>query len=425
MLTLSTSNARANEKYASIVMDAGTGKILSQSNADKVLHPASLTKMMTLSVLFDEIESGRIKTYNKIKISEYAASMSPSKLGIPVGGKIRVKDAIYSLVTKSANDIAVAVGEHISGSEREFAKRMTKKARDIGMTRTRFVNASGLHNKKQISTARDMAILARYMLHSQAKYYHYFKMKKFTYNGKTYKNHNKLLSSYGGMDGFKTGYVRASGFNLVASAKRNDRRIIGVVYGGKTSKRRNDHMAVLLDRGFNKIQRMPLMVKNIPVPPRKPGQEGDLLQEELYATTMPSAGISDERFRRILENSNIEEIIGQGDIDPDMAQTISERIGSAQIHKEIQKLKMGVKPKENWSIQVGAYFKKSQTNTALQSAMNALPLDYRGGNPLIVPMETRKNGLLYRARISGYSKSDAKKACSYLKDCVPVSPNSR
>ncbi|PZQ46742.1 MAG: hypothetical protein DI551_04635 [Micavibrio aeruginosavorus] len=239
-----------NNKYASIIIDASTGAVISEKNANKVLHPASLTKVMTLMLLFDALESGNVRLNDKILISQHAASQQPSKLGLNPGASIRVEDAILSVVTKSANDIAVAIGEHLAGSESRFAVRMTRRAHDIGMTRTNFVNASGLHNPAQVSSARDMATLARYILIRYPNYYRYFGTKQFTYRGKTMTNHNRLMNTYPGMDGFKTGFINASGFNLIASAKHGDQRLIGVVFGGRSWKSRNDHMASLLDAGF-------------------------------------------------------------------------------------------------------------------------------------------------------------------------------
>lgn len=243
-----------NPKYASIVIDAASGTVLSESNADKSLHPASLTKVMTLLMLFEALENGNVRLNDKIFISKHAAAQQPSKLGIAAGGSIRVEDAILAVVTKSANDIATAIGEHLAGTEGRFALRMTRRAHDIGMSRTTFRNASGLHNPGQVTSARDMAILARYILFRYPNYYRYFGTKQFTYRGKTMTNHNRLMNSYPGMDGFKTGFINASGFNLIASAKQDGRRLIGVVFGGRSWKTRNDHMAVLLNTGFSKAR---------------------------------------------------------------------------------------------------------------------------------------------------------------------------
>lgn len=252
-------------------MDADSGRIISQRYADKSLHPASLTKMMTLLLTFEALDRGDIRKNTRIRISKHAANMVPSKLGLKVGATIKVEDAIKSLATKSANDVAVALGEHLSGSESRFANAMTARAHTIGMSKTRFKNASGLHNKHQVTTARDMAKLAQYILQRHPHHYKYFSTRSFTYKGKTYKNHNKLLATYRGMDGFKTGYINASGFNLVASAHRNGRRLIGVVFGGRSGNTRNSHMASIMDAGFRKLgNARTASFKTPPVPQIKP-----------------------------------------------------------------------------------------------------------------------------------------------------------
>ncbi len=245
-------NESYNPKYASIVVDSETGAILSQRYADKTVHPASLTKVMTLLLLFDAMERGEVRVSDRIMISQRANNAAPSKLGLAAGSSIRVEDAILAMVTKSANDISIAVAEHLGGSESRFAERMTQRARSIGMTHTTYRNAHGLHDARQVTTARDQAMLARYVIARYPNYYRYFSTKQFTYRGKTYTNHNRLMSSYAGMDGFKTGFINASGFNLIASAKRNNHRLIGVVFGGRSWKSRNDHMASLLNTAFAK-----------------------------------------------------------------------------------------------------------------------------------------------------------------------------
>ena len=263
--------AKPNKKYASLVIHAETGSIISQRYATKSLHPASLTKMMTMLLTFEALDKGKIKKSTRIRISSRAASMVPSKLGLKAGSTIRVEDAIKSLATKSANDVAVALAEHLAGSESRFAVAMTARARTIGMKSTRFRNASGLHHPSQVSTARDMAKLARYILKRYPHHYKYFSTRTFTYQGKTYKNHNKLLKTYPGADGFKTGYINASGFNLVASANQNGHRLIGVVFGGRSGKTRNAHMEELLNAGFKKVKTAKTIKQSPPpLPPMKP-----------------------------------------------------------------------------------------------------------------------------------------------------------
>ena len=251
VLTLSSQPAMA--RYAAMVVDADTGRILHAVNGDTQLYPASLTKMMTLYMAFEALDRGHISLDTRIRMSPQAVAQPPSKLGLKVGASISVSNAIQALVTKSANDVSVALAEALGGTESRFAVMMTERARSLGMTRTTFRNASGLPNTGQLSTARDMATLALALLRHYPHHYRYFSTRNFTYGGHSYHNHNRLLGSYSGVDGIKTGYIRASGFNLVASAKRNGRRIVGVIYGGETSASRNQDMARLLDKGFREI----------------------------------------------------------------------------------------------------------------------------------------------------------------------------
>ena len=262
--------AEANRKYASIVMEANTGRILYSRNADKKLHPASLTKMMTLLMVFEYLESGKISKNERIYISRRTASMVPSKIGLPRGSTMRVEDAVYALVTKSANDVAVALAEHMAGTEWGFSRKMTQKARQIGMKNTTFQNASGLYHRYQKSTARDMAILSRYLILNYPRYYRYFSTSSFRYRGKTYNNHNRLMRYYKGMDGLKTGYIAAAGFNLAASARRGDTRLIGVVFGGRSTRSRDRHMARILDSSFVRARQILVASSKAPVPPEKP-----------------------------------------------------------------------------------------------------------------------------------------------------------
>ena len=289
-ITLSTAPAHANSKYAGIVVDAKTGKTLYASSADALRYPASLTKIMTLYVLFEELEAGRLSLNSRLKVSKYAAGRPPTKLGLKAGGTIRVKDALLGLVTKSANDASVVIAEHISGTEKKFAARMTRTARQIGMKSTTFRNSHGLPNSKQRTTARDMALLGRAIEERFPKYYKYFNTRSYKYAGKTFRNHNRLLSSVKGVDGIKTGYIRASGFNLVSSLKRDGRHIVAVVMGGRTGKSRDAQMVKLINRYLKKASRGPktasvlasrtrvpaftaASLKSVPLPAGKPGAQ--------------------------------------------------------------------------------------------------------------------------------------------------------
>ncbi len=241
-------------KYASVVIDANTGAVLHQTNGNTQNYPASLTKMMTLYLTFEAIDQGKLSWSQPLPISRVAASRSPSKLWLKPGNTITVRDAVLALIVRSANDAATVIAEALAGSERKFAKKMTRKARKLGMGRTTFRNASGLPNRAQLTTARDMATLARALIHKFPHHYPLFKTRRFTWEGNTYRTHNRLLERYPGADGLKTGYIRASGFQLVFSAQRKGQRLIGVVMGGKTAKKRDRHMARLMDKGFSKVK---------------------------------------------------------------------------------------------------------------------------------------------------------------------------
>ncbi|MBF0095018.1 MAG: D-alanyl-D-alanine carboxypeptidase [Alphaproteobacteria bacterium] len=260
--------ADARAGYASFVVDADNGRVIHSDRADVRNHPASLTKMMTLYLLFEALDQGQVKMSSRVSVSANAAKQAPSRLGVPVGETLSVEEAILALVTKSANDVACATAEFLGGSEARFAAAMTAKARSLGMKQTEFRNASGLPNPGQVTSARDMATLARALIKRFPQYYHYFSTREFNYGPTKITTHNRLLLSYEGADGLKTGYIGASGFNLVTSAKRDGRRLVGVVLGGRTSRWRDQHMADLLDASFAQLtgQRPPLTARVAPPP---------------------------------------------------------------------------------------------------------------------------------------------------------------
>lgn len=232
--------------FSSIIVDANSGATLQANSADSLRHPASLTKIMTLYLLFEKLESGKLKLDSSLNVSEHASEQSPTKLGLRPGQSIRVEDAIKGIVTRSANDAAVVVAEAIGGSEDEFAKIMTRKARALGMSKTTYVNASGLPDDDQITTARDQSTLGRAIQDRFPKYYRYFSTEAFNWRGTSIRNHNKLLGRVDGVDGIKTGYTRASGFNLVTSMHRGNRFLVGVVMGGRSGGSRDAIMRNLL-----------------------------------------------------------------------------------------------------------------------------------------------------------------------------------
>lgn len=234
--------------FAAIVVDGNSGKTLFARNEHELRHPASVTKVMTLYLLFEQLEKGRLRLDSPLMISEHAAAQAPSKLGLRPGETISVENAIKAVVTKSANDIACAIAENIGGDERTFAQMMTRKAHALGMTRTHYENASGLPDPGQITTAYDLAILGRAIQDRFPRYYRYFSTHSFAYNGALHRNHNHLLGRVEGMDGIKTGYTRASGFNLLTSVRRGNHHIVAVVMGGATAGGRDRIMADLIEQ---------------------------------------------------------------------------------------------------------------------------------------------------------------------------------
>lgn len=239
---------RATAKaYSAIVVNAKSGRILHQENAGDLRFPASLTKMMTLYLVFDEIKAGRLSFSSTLEVSKNAAAQPPAKIGLKEGTTITVQQAVQAMAVKSANDVAMAVAENLAGSEAAFASRMNRKAASLGLTRTHFVNASGLPDPRQITTARDMAILGRALKQRHAGYARFFRATEFVYNGKTFRATNRLLGKVRGVDGIKTGYIRLSGYNLAASVNRRGKRLIVVVMGAPSGRERNEEVTRLIE----------------------------------------------------------------------------------------------------------------------------------------------------------------------------------
>jgi D-alanyl-D-alanine carboxypeptidase len=239
-----------HEKYAAVVVDAANGEVLYARRADEPRYPASITKIMTLYLTFEAMAKGRLKAGDRVPVSAHAVSQAPSKLGVRAGDSLSVDDAIRAIAVKSANDVAVAMAERIGGTEAHFGEMMTQKAREIGMGHTRFANASGLPDPRQITTARDIAILSRAVMRDYPQYYGYFGIKSFMWRGHEITNHNQLLKRTEGVDGLKTGFTNAAGFNLAASAVRSGRRLITVVMGGSSTAARDENVEDLLNGGF-------------------------------------------------------------------------------------------------------------------------------------------------------------------------------
>lgn len=289
----------AAPKYASMVIDAQTGVVLHAVDANETYHPASLTKLMTLYMTFQALATRDLRLDQQLTVSKYAARQPSSKLWMHPDSTLTVREAILALVVRSANDAAVVLAEAIGGTEKKFAQKMTQEALKLGMTRTRFQNASGLHHSGQVSTARDMALLTRALMLQFPQYYHFFGAKKFKFRDNMIYTHNHFVKTYNGADGLKTGYVDASGFNLAASAVRHNTRLIGVVFGGRTAKWRDQHMTKLLDHGFTKAReiRIAQATSTAPKPRRKPRFKGASQQ---LALSQPgtNSGMNTPQFNR-------------------------------------------------------------------------------------------------------------------------------
>lgn len=255
---------------ASIAVNAHNGLVIKANNADQLTYPASLTKVMTLYMVFEALEKGWLTEEQSLTVSKNASQKPSSKLWLKPGTVISVKDAIAAIVTRSANDVATAIAETLGQTEENFAEMMTTVAKELGMKNTIFKNASGLHHRKQVTTARDMALLAMAIWQHFPQYYHFFSLQEFELNEQKCFNHNRLLRTYNGVDGIKTGYVSASGFNLMTSAQKGEHRIIAVVMGRNNTSQRDRDMTNILDKSFRELILSP---ENIPIPTSKPNLE--------------------------------------------------------------------------------------------------------------------------------------------------------
>lgn len=426
-----------NPPYAHIVVDANTGKVLLQSDADRSLYPASLTKIMTLLMTFEAIDTGRLSLNSSVIFSTRATNMAPSRIGLKAGESMSVENAIKALVTKSANDVAAALAERIGGSEARFAQLMNLKARQIGMSQTHFENASGLNNVRQVSSARDMAKLSIYLMRTYPHYYKYFSLKEFTFNGRTHKNHNKLMSTYAGMDGLKTGYIAPSGFNLVASAKRGNTRLIGVVFGGKSASARNVQMAKLLDAGFSG-QNYTVPAETPPVPAQKQNTStASQAKKPVLAVKQPqlSNQMSVQPSVTYLQKPAATAQMPTNIVDASNLPPGQPPVKTAQpVQKEPMQMMTApsnpapAQPTANaggtWSVQIGAYQDRVGTDQALYRALKNLPEPLNRGTPQVIPLRTSDSSWMFRARIAGYTREQATKACTYLKDCLTIAPSS-
>lgn len=387
-------SATAKQPYAGIVMDAKTGKVLYSHQGTSRRYPASLTKMMTLYMMFEAIEEGRMTKKTRIRFSRHAASMVPSKLGVKAGSSISAEQAIYALVTKSANDAAAAVGEHLGGTESEFAAMMTRKARSLGMKDTTFKNASGLPNSQQVTTARDMAILGIALREHFPSQYRYFTTRSFKFGKYNYRNHNRLLGTIRGYDGIKTGYTRASGFNLVSSVEDRGRSIVAVVMGGRTGKSRNAQMQKLIGKYLPRASRgRDRMIV------AKPGTSRPTIFAALFAKKRKAPTPT-----RRPTVSPVDTVVTASVAPEQAAPAPTPAVSTPSVSVE-----------SGWHVQIGAMPDRKNAILYLEMARNKLPGLF---DDVVNYTETvNSNGTtLHRARFAGFqSKSEAWGACDRLK----------
>lgn len=348
-----------SDRYASIVVDANTGNVLEAVNADAPRHPASLAKLMTLYMVFEALRDRRITDEELVPVSAHAASMEPSKLGLVPGMRLTVQEAILALVTKSANDAASALGELLGGSEDRFAQMMTLRARALGMSRTTFTNASGLPDPNEWTTARDLAILARHMVTDFPGFYPYFSVHSFMYQRRVIFNHDRMLQSYPGADGMKTGYTEASGHNLITSAVHSGVRLIGVVLGAASNPERDAHMAALLNQGFEEMD----------VPPES---------RTAVASRLPSL------------------------ISTAHAATLEVPVHAASHSRPAQTASI-------WAIQVGSF---GSEQAAREAALTARRTAAAG--EVHVETLSQRHHTVWRAQVVGLTAAEAQSACSVL-----------
>lgn len=397
-LAMSAVPAQAAPRAAAIVIDANTGKTLYSSNGDAVRYPASLTKMMTLYMVFEAMAAGRITKNTKVPFSAHAAARPPTKLGVRPGGSVTVETVILALVTKSANDAAAAVGELLGGSEAGFARMMTAKARALGMKSTTFRNASGLPDPAQKTTARDMAILGMSLRAHFPREYAYFSTRSFTFGKQRMGNHNKLLGKVRGVDGIKTGYIRASGFNLVTSVKDGDRMLVAVVMGGTSGAARNARMTELvrayLPKASTRVGRNPLVAARSITP------QAPIVASASTAPVMiipvPRPDISTELAYANPAQAQAPvppEAVGEGDIDP---------VNTASLPS-------------GWVVQVGSVGSAPEAQALLAKTAAKAAALLADASPFTETFA--KDGTTYhRARFGGFeSQASATKTCAALK----------
>lgn len=410
--------AEANSsRYAAFVVDQNTGVVLHSRRSEAQRYPASLTKMMTLYMLFQALEEGSIGLQDRIRVSANAANASPSRLGLTPGSTITVETAIRALVIKSANDVAVAVGERLSGGEARFAQHMTTRAGEMGLTHTVFRNASGLPNSRQTTTARDMARLAVALHRDFPQFYHYFEETSFRHGGRTYRNHNSLVGRVQGVDGLKTGYIRASGFNVVVSAERGDHRLVAVVMGGPTAAARDAHAEELIEAAFDTLERRQdtRLFAALTVPRINPVRQQDLIARDVAALNLDApVEMGSAQSAPPLQVVVTDEVAGNAGNE----ENLYDDAPIAQARTEPSLIRGA------WSVQVGAYNSANAARSRLDRIAMASPA-LATAQPAARSVEVNGNRL-WRARFESLSEDDARRACADFaarnEACFPIAP---
>jgi D-alanyl-D-alanine carboxypeptidase len=442
--------AFAAPRHASIVIDAATGRVLEAANADARTYPASLTKMMTLYLLFERLSKGSVTLTQVLTVSEEAASRPATNLNLDPGDKITVDTAIRAIIVRSANDVATVVGEALGGTESQFARLMTQKAKALGMRHTVFRNASGLPDEDQVTTARDLAFLSQALVRDFPQYYAYFAMTRFSYKGHTYYGHNRLMSRYDGADGLKTGYIRASGYNLATSAVRDGQRLIGIVLGGKSPPARDAEMAKLLDRGFGARSKgaKPVLVAKADAPKAKPSKlAGGWLAIPLpkpavsLTQTQIAAVVTPRKARAvalpILEKPDFDAVAlaspkpaapAPAPIQVAAAETVADDGGLLLISTAAA---AEIAPSHDrtidsmWKVQVGA-FSTSDSAGAVASTVSDMAPKLLADAEIKIEAAEKKGHKIYRAQFVGLTEKTAKAVCQGLKakdkPCMVMAP---
>lgn len=413
-----TAQAQVNPTYASIVVDAETGEVLFARYADSRRYPASVTKVMTLYLAFEALAEGRARLDDRLTISPRAASQPPSKLGLAAGQTISLEDAMKATAVRSANDMAVAIAEHIGGSEARFTAQMTLKAQELGMTHTRYVNANGLPDARQLTTARDLAVLGRAAMRDYPQYYRFFGLHDWSYNGRNYQNTNGLLRTNSGYDGLKTGLTNASGSNIMASAVRDGKRIITVVLGGQSSASRNAHVAALTDTGFEVVRL------------RRQGERIQVAQtffEQRGFGNTPSSGplppgagpVQYAQLNDDNEDASITAILNARTTTAPPAAAPPARTPPRAAPAPARPAR---EPAGRWTVQVGAFRDETVARNWLTEVGRRYSRQFANAERTV---QTASGW--YRSRFTGMTEAGARAACEALTerrwDCTVIGPN--